>query len=69
MMELTMNSLQPKILIVDDKSENLFALEQTLKPLNASLTRAMSGEEALSQVLRQQFALILIKAYEIMYHI
>jgi len=59
-MELTMNSLQPKILIVDDKPENLFALEQTLKPLNASLTRAMSGEEALSQVLRQQFALILM---------
>ena len=60
MMELTMNSLKPKILIVDDKSENLFALEQTLKPLNALLTRAMSGEEALSQVLRQQFALILM---------
>lgn len=60
MMELTMEHLKPKILIVDDKPANLFALEQTLKPLNASLTRAMSGEEALSQVLRQQFALILM---------
>jgi diguanylate cyclase (GGDEF)-like protein/PAS domain S-box-containing protein len=59
-MELTMKNLRPKILIVDDRPENLFALEQTLKPLNASLTRAMSGEEALSQVLRQQFALILM---------
>lgn len=60
MMELTMEHIQPKILIVDDRVENLFALEQTLKPLNVSLTRATSGEEALSQVLRQQFALILM---------
>jgi len=59
-MELAMEHLRPKILIVDDRPENLFALEQTLKPLNASLTRAMSGEEALSQVLREQFALILM---------
>lgn len=55
-----MEHQRPKILIVDDRPENLFALEQTLKPLNASLTRATSGEEALSQVLRQQFALILM---------
>lgn len=55
-----MKHQRPKILLVDDRPENLFALEQTLKPLNASLTRAMSGEEALSQVLRQQFALILM---------
>ncbi|MGB1296811.1 MAG: two-component system response regulator [Psychrobium sp.] len=55
-----MEHQRPKILLVDDRPENLFALEQTLKPLNASLTRAMSGEEALSQVLRQQFALILM---------
>ena len=59
-MELAMEHQRPKILLVDDRPENLFALEQTLKPLNASLTRAMSGEEALSQVLRQQFALILM---------
>lgn len=60
MKELAMEHQRPKILLVDDRPENLFALEQTLKPLNASLTRAMSGEEALSQVLRQQFALILM---------
>ena len=50
----------PKILIVDDRPENLFALEQTLKPLKACLMRAASGEEALSQVLRSHFALILM---------
>jgi len=51
---------RPKILLVDDRPENLFALEQTLKPLNATLFRAASGEAALSQVLREKFALILM---------
>lgn len=51
---------QPKILIVDDVPANLFALEQTLKPLKAQLTRAESGEQALSKVLREDFALILM---------
>ena len=51
---------RPKILLVDDRPENLFALEQTLKPLNATLFRATSGEAALSQVLREKFALILM---------
>jgi len=54
------NNAQPKILIVDDIPANLFALEQTLKPLRAHLTRAESGEEALSKVLRDDFALILM---------
>jgi len=54
------NNAQPKILIVDDIPANLFALEQTLKPLRAQLTRAESGEEALSKVLRNDFALILM---------
>jgi len=51
---------KPKILLVDDRPENLFALEQTLKSLNATLFRADSGEAALSQVLRAKFALILM---------
>ena len=55
-----MTQQKPKILLVDDRPENLFALEQTLKPLNAEMTRANSGEEALSHVLRNQFALILM---------
>jgi len=59
-MDLAVKDFQPKILIVDDVPANLFALEQTLKPLKASLTRAESGEQALSQVLREDFALILM---------
>jgi len=59
-MDLAVKDFQPKILIVDDVPANLFALEQTLKPLKASLTRVESGEQALSQVLREDFALILM---------
>lgn len=59
-MDSQVKNKQPKILIVDDVPANLFALEQTLKPLKAELTRAESGEEALSQVLREDFALILM---------
>ena len=51
---------RPNILLVDDRPENLFALEQTLKPLNANLSRANSGEEALSQVLKSQYAVVLM---------
>ena len=36
------------ILLVDDRDENLFALEQILKPLDARTHRATSGPEALS---------------------
>jgi len=59
-MDLVFEQTQPKILLVDDVPANLFALEQTLKPLKANLTRALSGEEALSKVLRDDFALILM---------
>jgi len=59
-MDSAVKHTQPKILIVDDVPANLFALEQTLKPLKADLTRAESGEEALSKVLRNDFALILM---------
>jgi len=46
-----------KILIVDDKRENLVALEIVLKDLNVEFVRALSGNEALSQTLKHEFAL------------
>jgi PAS domain S-box-containing protein len=53
--------LQPaKILLVDDRPENLVALEAILQPLGHILVRATSGEEALRQVLRYDFAVILL---------
>jgi two-component system sensor histidine kinase/response regulator len=50
----------PKILVVDDRKENLFAMEKILKTLNCDLFLADSGNEALSLTLRHDFALILL---------
>ncbi len=51
---------KPKILIVDDRRENLVALERTLAVLDAEIIRAMSGEQALTRLLEHEFALILL---------
>jgi signal transduction histidine kinase len=50
----------PGVLLVDDRAENLTALEAVLKPLNAHLVKARSGEEALVHLLRETFAVILL---------
>jgi len=50
----------PSVLLVDDRSENLVAFEATLKPLAVRLVKARSGEEALLQLLRGEFAVILL---------
>ena len=48
------------ILLVDDRPENLLALEAVLEPLGQHLMRATSGEEALRALLVRDFALILL---------
>lgn len=48
------------ILLVDDHSENLIALESVLEGLGQNLVRAHSGMEALKCVLHQDFAVILL---------
>lgn len=50
----------PKILVVDDRPENLFAMEKVLKHLDAEVLTAHSGQEALALILRHEFALILL---------
>jgi PAS domain S-box-containing protein len=54
--------MEPKvnILLVDDKVENLLALEAILEKLGENLVRATSGEEALRCLLHQDFAVILL---------
>jgi PAS domain S-box-containing protein len=52
---------KPKILMVDDKQENLFALEIILANENYTCVKANSGREALKILMEQQdFALILM---------
>lgn len=50
----------PKILIVDDKRENLIALEAILKHLPITIIKANSGLEALTATLEHDFALALL---------
>ena len=49
-----------EILIVDDRAENLLALEAILEPLGQKLVRAHSGDEALRLLLTHDFAVILL---------
>ncbi|MEU4408218.1 response regulator [Streptosporangium sp. NPDC023963] len=49
-----------KILLVDDREENLIALEAILSSLDLIPVRAKSGEEALKALLGTEFALILL---------
>ena len=49
-----------KLLLVDDRPENLLALEAILEPLGQILFCAHSGEEALKYVLQHEFAAILL---------
>ncbi|HEX6588447.1 MAG TPA: ATP-binding protein [Longimicrobiales bacterium] len=56
----TTNTSRARILMVDDRMENLVALEAILEPLGHELVRATSGQEALREVLRHDFALILL---------
>src|SRR5687768_10609601 len=48
------------ILLVDDRPENLLALEAILAGVGGKLVRAHSGPEALKKLLAQDFAVILL---------
>ena len=53
-------SERARILIVDDRPENLLALEAILEPLGHEIVRANSGPEALRALLQGDFAVILL---------
>jgi len=48
------------VLIVDDKPENIFALKKLLEVNNFDVDTALSGEEALKKVLKNNYALIIL---------
>ncbi|HEY0828395.1 MAG TPA: ATP-binding protein [Bacilli bacterium] len=52
--------LTAKVLVVDDREENLFAMEKILQTLGCEIYKAHSGNEAMSFTLRHDFALILL---------
>lgn len=52
--------MKPKVLIVDDRVENLVALEKVLQDIDVEFCRAISGNDAIAQTLEHEFALILI---------
>lgn len=59
-----MMTSEAKILVVDDKKENLLSLELILSGLNYSLIKAQSGREALKILMKEQdFALILLDVH------
>ena len=49
-----------RILLVDDRRENLVALEAILSSLNQTLVTVQSGEDALKALLVDEFAVILL---------
>jgi signal transduction histidine kinase len=50
----------PRILLVDDREENLLALEALLRGQGADLVRARSGTEALELLLAHEYALAIV---------
>ena len=52
-----------KILIVDDREENLFTLEKILRETGANVIKAMNGNEALAATLHHNFALAILDVH------
>jgi signal transduction histidine kinase/CheY-like chemotaxis protein len=59
-LRLSQEHALPRVLLVDDRPENLLAFEATLEPLGVHLVRADSPREALDLVLRHEFAVIVL---------
>jgi PleD family two-component response regulator len=55
-----MNESLPKVLIVDDKPNNLYALRRVLVSLHIEIIEANSGQDALVQIMNHKFFLVLL---------
>jgi signal transduction histidine kinase len=53
----------PRVLLVDDRPEEIAALESALKPLAVKVLKARGTEEALLHLLRERFAAILLAVH------
>src|SRR2546423_14000116 len=52
--------VKPKVLLVDDRPDNLVAMQAVLGPLRCQVATAASGEEALKALLQDEYAVILL---------
>ncbi len=59
-MDQLISTKKPLILLVDDRPENLAALEEILADIDLEMVRALSGNEALRLSLKHDFALVLM---------
>ena len=59
-MAITLDEEEAILLLVDDRPQNLLALEAVLEPLGHRLLTATSGEEALRHLLTEDVAVILL---------
>lgn len=50
----------PKVLVVDDKEENLLVVESILEELPVKIVKVASGEEALKILLKEKISIILL---------
>ncbi len=50
----------PKVLVVDDRPETLFAVEKVLSKTDSEVFKARSGDQALSLLLRHEFCVVLL---------
>ena len=50
----------PKILLVDDRPENLLALEMLFEDIPCEIFKALSGNEALAYIVHHDFAMVLL---------
>jgi CheY-like chemotaxis protein len=57
---LRTSPLRAKVLLVDDRADNLLALEAILEGLNHDLERAQSGDMALKRLLTDTYAVVLL---------
>ena len=51
---------RPSVLLVDDRAENLTAMEAALSPLDYRIVTAISGEDALRELLLGDFSLVIL---------
>src|SRR3954452_1274549 len=54
------SAVKPRVLLVDDRADNLLALEAVLEPVDVDLVMATTGAQALEALLHDEFAVVVL---------